>query len=295
MLSFLPGPIRGACAFGLIVLNTLLGSLFFFPVVFAKLIVPIKAWRDLMSRALIFISTNWIACNGLAMDLFNKVEYQVTGVEKLEMDDWYFVTSNHQSWADILVLQRIFNRKIPFLKFFLKKELIWVPVMGVVWWALDFPFMKRYSKDYLEKRPEMKGKDLETTKAACEKFRTIPVSVMNFLEGTRFNQAMHDQQKSPYQHLLKPKAAGIAFVLGAMGEQINYIVDVTIVYPDGAKTFFQFLSGQNHKVVIEVETIPVTDEILGDYSEDPEFRARFQTWINEMWKRKDERMKAMLD
>ncbi len=65
------------------------------------------------------------------------------GVDSLHQRGWYLVSSNHQSWVDILVLQRIFHGRIPFLKFFLKQELIWVPVIGLAWWALDFPFMKR--------------------------------------------------------------------------------------------------------------------------------------------------------
>jgi hypothetical protein len=46
---------------------------------------------------------------------------------------------------------------------------------------------------------------------------------MNFVEGTRFTNDKHKQQSSPYNHLLRPKSGGIAFVLAAMGDYIQNI------------------------------------------------------------------------
>ena len=109
------------------------------------------------------------------------------------------------------------------MKFFLKKELIWVPVLGIVWWALDFPFMKRTASA---------RKDMETARKACDKFRLLPVTIMNFLEGTRFTTAKQERENSPFAHLLKPKPGGMAVVLGALGRQLYSILDVTIVYPE---------------------------------------------------------------
>jgi len=294
MLSFLPGPIRGAISLLLILANTVFWACFLFPLAFLKLIVPIGAWRKACNMVLDAIATNWIGGNNLNLWLINDIKWEVTGMEGLSRDDWYLVMSNHQSWSDILVLQKVFNRKIPFLKFFLKKELIWVPVLGLAWWALDYPFMKRYSKDFLDKHPEMKGKDLETTRAACEKFKTIPVSVMNFVEGTRFTDAKRAKQDSPYKRLLKPKAAGIAFVLAAMGHQLNSIVNVTIAYPGGAGDIWEFLCGKVGEVKVSVDTMPLDEKILGDYFEDPEFRAGFQEWLNGLWAENDRRLESML-
>ena len=154
------------------------------------------------------------------------------------------VISNHQSWIDIITLQTVFNRKIPFLKFFIKKELIWVPIMGPAWWALDFPFMKRYSPEFLAKKPHLKGKDIEITRIACSKFKTMPVSVMNFVEGTRFSENKHYRQRSPYNNLLKPKAGGTGFVLTIMGEQLNSILNITIKYTGEDKKFWSLLCGR---------------------------------------------------
>jgi len=217
----------------------------------------------------------------------------VSGIEKLEMKDWYLVLSNHQSWVDICVLQKVFLGKIPFLKFFLKKELIWVPVMGPAWWALEFPFMKRYSKEFLNKNPHLRGKDIEITKKTCEKFKTNPISIMNFVEGTRFTPEKHLEQNSPYKNLLKPKAGGIAFALNTMGNHLNKILDVTIYYSEGPKTFWEFMCGKVHHVRVDVDVKPITDDLLGDYENDGQFRKTFQNWLGRMWEEKDLKFESL--
>ena len=215
---------------------------------------------------------------------------EITGLDELNKKDWYLVLANHQSWVDIVVLQRALHGKMPFLKFFLKKELIYVPILGLAWWALDFPFMKRYSQSFLRKNPHLKGKDLATTRKACAKFKHKPVSVMSFIEGTRFTQAKHDKQNSPYKHLLKPKAAGIAFVLDAMGEHLTTIVDVTIHYPDGIPTFVDFLCGRIKTVQVEVHTLEIGEVLKGDYFNDRSYKISFQKWLMQFWHDKDHRL-----
>ena len=235
-----------------------------------------------------WIAESWIATNSFWMDLVRPIRWDVQGLEQLDMQHSYLVTSNHQSWADILVLQYQFNRRMPFLKFFLKQELIWVPVIGLCWWALEFPFMKRFSKEYLARHPEKRGQDLLTTRRACQRYRSNPVSVFNFLEGTRFTPAKHAQQQSPFRHLLKPRAGGIAFVIDAMGEQLSALVDVTIHYPDGRPSFWDLLAGNIHRVVLRIDARPIPEPFLGhDYEQDDDYRLAFQQWVNRLWQDKD--------
>ena len=292
MLGFLPAYLRGALSALIYAVNTIFWTVLLFIAAFLKLIMPF--WKKHYNRLLNWIADKWIFFNTINQKLMNNIRWEVKGLENLMPDGWYLVVSNHQSWTDILVLQRIFHRKIPFLKFFLKKELIWVPFLGLAWWALDFPFMKRYSRAFLDKYPHLKGKDIEITKKACEKFKTIPVSVMNFVEGTRFTAEKHRRQKSRYANLLNPKAGGVAFVLAAMGEQLHKIVNVTIVYPDGTKSFWDFLCGKIGEIKVMVETMPVKKEIIGDYLNNAEFREIFQKWINSVWEEKDMRIDAVL-
>ena len=295
MLDFLPAPLKGTLAALLILCNTLVLIPFLLAVALLKLVLPITAVRKGCTVILNTIAWVWIGFNNLLMELLHKVDWDVRGVENLSRKHWYFVTCNHQSWADIPAIQYVLNSKIPLLKFFLKKQLIWVPLLGVAWWALDFPFMHRHTKEQIAKRPELKGKDIEATKAACEKFRYTPVTIFNFMEGTRFTPEKHQRQNSPYKHLLKPRAGGTAFVFGAMGEMIHTMLDVTIVYPGGRPGIWDYLCGRVHKIVIDIRTREVPERFLGmDYENNREVRVDFQRWVSEIWAEKDQRIETLL-
>ncbi len=295
MLHFLPAWLRATLAIALLVLNIFFWVPLLLVFALVRLLLPFKAARLVIDPITLVIAESWISCNSAWMLLTQKLDWDVQGIEGLAPQSWYLVNSNHQSWVDIFVLQHLFNRKIPLLKFFIKQELIWVPIMGLAWWALDFPFMRRHSEEYLRKHPEMRGKDQATTRKACEKFALIPTSVMNFLEGTRFTPAKHARQQSPYRHLLKPKAGGIALALDALGAKFDSILDVTIVYPQGIPTFMDFMAGRVDRVVVRVRKVPVPPALLaGNYAEDPEFRKAFSDWVQQLWREKDAQIGALL-
>ena len=294
MLYFLPPFIKGYCAFFFYTVNTILMCLPLFLIAGIKFFIRIPFVTDFCTKNLIFIASLWISINSFNMNLFNKINFDVRGLEQLEKKQWYLVLSNHQSWVDILVLQKVLNRKIPMLKFFLKKELVWVPFLGLAWWALDFPFMKRYSRKFIAKNPHLKGKDFEKTKKACERFKRTPVSVMNFVEGTRITQEKKIKTKAKFENLLQPKAGGVAFVLGSMGESLHKIIDVTIVYPGNTPTFWQFISGKTRKVIVDLKVIPVTDSLTGDFFNDQLFKDRFCNWLNTLWEEKDHKIERLL-
>ena len=284
--------VRCFMSFLLYTINTIV---WFVPIFICGLIklIPIKPLQKLMSLIAKKCASIWVSCNSINQKLLTPYQLNVTGLEDIKLKDWYLVIANHQSWVDILVLQRVFNRRIPFLNFFLKKELLYVPILGLAWWALDFPFMTRTSKSQLKKNPKLRGKDLETTRKACEKFKEMPVSIVNFVEGTRFTPAKHQRQKSPFVDLLKPKAGGIAFVMQAMGEQISKVVNVTIQYPDGIPTFIDFASGRVKRINVHVEIMDVSPELVGDYTNDNEFRVRFQAEINRLWQEKEQQLNKL--
>jgi 1-acyl-sn-glycerol-3-phosphate acyltransferase len=281
--------------FLLICLNTAACAAPLFAVALAKFLVPLRGWRRATSRWLTAIAEQWIANNTALLRGLQDIRWDVRGVESLRRNEWYLVVANHRSWVDIFAVQAALNRRIPFLKFFIKQQLIWVPVMGLAWWALDMPFMRRHSRAYLEKHPEKRGEDLETTRRACEKFREIPTSVINFVEGTRFTPAKHAAAKSPHRHLLPPRAGGVAFVLGAMGPQFHALLDVTIVYPEGDGEFWDLCCGRVGAIVVDVrERVLEPWLAAGDYADDPVFRARFQSWLGALWEDKDARIDGLL-
>ncbi|HEY1077080.1 MAG TPA: acyltransferase [Fontimonas sp.] len=294
MLQFLPAPLIGAVMMILLIVNTVFWATPLYVMILVKLVTR-GAWRDLASRAAAALAQNWATVNAWLVGVFLKIHWDIRIDVPLDPSAQYLVSANHQSWNDIVVLMKAFGRKAPFFKFFIKQELIWVPILGLAWWGLDYPFMKRHTKEQIARNPSLKGKDLETTRRACEKFRNQPALILNFLEGTRFTPAKHAAQQSPYRHLLKPKAGGFAFTLSALGERLNGLLDVTIVYPEGSKGIWDLLCGRVRHVVVEIRQLQIPPDLfVGDYEGDAEFRARFQAWIAGQWEHKDQRIAEIL-
>lgn len=282
------------CVSVLLLLNTLIliGPLLLIAVL--KLLAPSAALRRLFSRGVMWVAETWAEVDKLIFAALIPTVWDIRGAEGLRRDRSYLVISNHQSWVDIPALVQAFNRKTPYFKFFLKQQLIWVPFLGLAFWALDYPFMKRYSKAYLAKHPDKAGQDLEITKRACARFRDLDVTVVNYLEGTRFTPAKQAQQGSPYQYLLKPKAGGLAFTLAALGPQFDALLDVTLVYPGNrAPGFWALISGQVPKVIVDIRSQPLDPALwAGDYQHDGEFRQFVQAWVSDLWQDKDARIEA---
>ncbi|CAD5377988.1 putative acyltransferase YihG [Pseudomonas sp. OF001] len=293
MLRLLPAPLRGLLSGLLLVLNTLLWCWPLLALALLKLL-PLPASRAWSRRLMGHVAECWADGNRAWMELLGDIRWQVEGLEDVRVRGSCLVICNHQSWVDIFVLQRHLNRRLPLLRFFLKQELIWIPLFGLCCWALDFPFMKRHSRAYLERHPEQRGADLATTRQACARLRGIPVALFNFLEGTRFTEAKHEQQQSPYRHLLRPRAGGIALAIDAMGEQLGALVDVTIHYPDGRPRFRDLLCGRLQRVVVHFAEREIPAQFLGrSYAEDETYRLQFQQWVNGLWSDKDARLERL--
>lgn len=253
-----------------------------------KAVLPFTPVRQACNRVLMALAASWISVNSWLLDHFTATRIEVEGLPDEEMAGQMLVVCNHQSWVDIPVLQKLFNRRLPLLRFFLKSQLIWVPLLGLAWWALDFPFMKRYTRAQIERRPELAGRDIAATRRACRKFRDLPVAIVNFVEGTRFTPVKHDTQNSPYHYLLKPRAGGLAFTLDAMGDALHTLVDVTIAYPGGRPSLADLLANRVGEIKVHIRQLPIPDHLRGsDYHSDPEFRHDIQDWINQLWRQKD--------
>lgn len=268
-------------------LNSILLSTALLLAAFLQFISPINYFKKKFNLLVIKCAETWILINNITTNTFLNIKWDIEIPTNISSEKSYFIISNHQSWVDILVLQRIFYKKIPFLRFFLKDVLIFIPLLGLCWWALDFPFMRRYSKEKIKKNPALKGQDLETTKNACKKFQGKPISITNFVEGTRFNVSKHKKQKSELKNLLRPKAGGFGFVMSSMGEQFDKILDTTIYYPDGAPTMIDFLCGNIKKITVRVSEQEVSEECFGNYLTDPNTQKSVRAYINSRWNIKD--------
>lgn len=274
----LTGPLRGVLSLACVAANTVFWCIPLFAVAILKLLVPVGGWRRGCGRVLNGIARQWVGVNSLGLDWTKSLHWDVQGVEGLRPDVWYLLIANHQSMVDIVVLQTVFHRRTPLLKFFIKQELLWVPFLGLAWWALDFPFMKRTGST---------ERDLATARKACDKFMQHPVTVMNFVEGTRFTQRKREQRGSPHRNLLKPKGGGVAVVLTCMGARIQGILDVTIAYPGGTPDLWSFLCAKSIEIRVRVRQLPVTKDLLENAIEDADARRRVNQWLNTLWTDKD--------
>ena len=278
--------LRGALTLSLIVINTLFWGTPLLLLAAVKLLMPLRNARAFLSRGLIALAENWIGVNTLLLTAGGALELEHRGDLDLERQQWYLMISNHRSWVDILVLQAAFNRRVPFLKFFIKDQLKWVPVLGLAWWALDMPFMRRHSRQYLEKHPEARGRDLQATRRACEKFRGTPTTIINFVEGTRFTPAKK-AAGGGFRHLLPPRAGGVAFVLEAMGDMLHATLDVTIAYGALTPSLWDLCCGRLRRVIVHTRRRAIDSWMRGDYAGDPQFRERFQQGLGRLWSEKD--------
>jgi len=291
--------LKGAGVLLVIGLSTIVLSVLICIGALFRFLAPTAKSRARMRHGLAHLAELWVSINNGVLGLLRQTHWDVQLPEKLDRKGCYLVSCNHQSWVDILVLQRCFNRRLPFLRFFLKKELFWVPFMGLAWWSLDFPFLQRYSKAQIARNPGLLGKDLENARKACEKFREIPVAMMSFPEGTRFSEQKRLESGSPYRQLLKPRIGGIGQVLYALGDQLDGLIDVTIVYPGGKPgasppTFWQLVSGQIPQIVVRSEQREIPADLLGrEFRSDKHFRRDLQAWIDQQWLEKDAAIQSL--
>lgn len=295
MLSFLPSFISMPITFVLFCLNlAVCGSMVFLGGLL-KFIVPISAFHRVLYFPMHGVYRLWAKMNFLIMIVFNKVDIKIKGAEGLNTKSWYLLIANHQSWLDIFVLSHFACNRIPAPKYFLKDSLKKVPFIGMACWALDMPFMRRYSRSFLKKNPHLIGKDIETTKKSCEKFKHKPTTIINFVEGTRFTIEKHSKQNNAFQHLLTPKASGIAFTMQTMGEQFDKILNVTLLYPQNpGHVMKDMLKGRLKEIIIDIEQIEDLAPLKGNYAEDINFKRDFHRWLTQLWHKNDEKITRLL-
>lgn len=259
-----------------------------------KLLLPIASVSRATSAFAELMMYCW--CEGLALliRLNPHLVWDIQGLEGLSKKNWYLLICNHQSWADIVILCVLFRRHIPMNKYFLKQQLAWIPFLGLACWALGMPFMKRYSRGYLLRHPEQRGKDIDTTRRSCLKFRHHPATIVNFVEGSRFTPEKGRQTRSPFKNLLAPKAAGIAMALSVLGKQFNKLLNVTLCYPENSQSpFYDMLTGKMTRITVRISLLPVTEDLHGDYLNDKNFKRRFQLWLNALWDEKDNQLETL--
>ena len=255
-----------------------------------RAVIPLKSFKLFLAKISNKIGDLTVYGLKLIMLLMHGNNIQVINNEKYDMNKWYMAMSNHQSWADIFVLLTVANKKIPLLKFFMKKELWWIPFVFLANKTLNMPFVNRHSKKAIEKNPSLRTKDYENTLKSCKRFLRAPSTIFSYAEGTRFTSEKHKAQNSKYKNLLQPKIGGMATALSAMPE-IDTLINFSVVYKSKKRSAWSFLNGEMKDVKVFIKSYKIPENLKNrNYGSDHFYREEFKEWIEEIWDEKDRKI-----
>ncbi len=255
-----------------------------------RAVIPLKSFKLFLAKISNKIGDLTVYGLKLIMLLMHGNNIQVINNEKYDMSKWYMAMSNHQSWADIFVLLTVANKKIPLLKFFMKKELWWIPFVFLANKTLNMPFVNRHSKKAIEKNPSLRTKDYENTLKSCKRFLRAPSTIFSYAEGTRFTSEKHKAQNSKYKNLLQPKIGGMATALSAMPE-IDTLINFSVVYKSKKRSAWSFLNGEMKDVKVFIKSYKIPENLKNrNYGSDHLYRDEFKEWIEEIWDEKDRKI-----
>ena len=256
-------------------------------------IIPLKIFKIYLAKVSNIIGALTVYGLKLIMLLMHGNNISVINNQEFDKNEWYMAMSNHQSWADIFILLVAANYKLPLLKFFMKRELWWIPFVFLANKTLNMPFVNRHSKKEIEQNPSLRNQDYKNTLKSCKRFLRTPSTIFSYAEGTRFTDEKHDQQGSPYNNLLSPKIGGMATALSAM-PNINTLVDYTVVYKSKKRDAWSFAKGDMKHVKVLVTKYKIPDNLKNrNYANDKDYRGEFKNWIESIWAEKDKKIEEL--
>lgn len=170
------------------------------------------------------------------------------------------IVANHQQMPDILALMMFGWRKkrLGDMKYFVKDVLKYVPGIGWGMLFLDCLFLKRnWEQD--------QGAITRTFGRFQEE--NIPVWLVSFVEGTRITKAKVEKSREYarskalplFENVLLPRTKGFVAAVGGLRRHLNAVYDVTIAYPDGIPTLWQYLKGWVNEIHIHVRRYPMPE------------------------------------
>jgi 1-acyl-sn-glycerol-3-phosphate acyltransferase len=216
------------------------------------------------------IASAWWFKNVLKIRFDIEDEEQV--LANLSMNDSPLIICNHQSWFDTFLLQTLISRDGPMVKFLIKRELLWVPVLGWVCLVLDFPRLNRM------KDADSRSRDRKVTEQVSLKLGDEAGALLLFPEGTRFSSKKRQARQSPHENLLKPKQGGFNIILQATTHdpgKNTRLLDISIRYEPGDADCWRCMSG-----AVDLIHVKVT-------STDTRQIADGAVWLEDCWREKD--------
>ena len=286
--------ISGIISTVLLIVNLLVTTLFIIIFVPFFYLVPVPTWRRKGFAFAMNIPAIWYRSCYYLLKINRSVQWEISGDTTFNKKGWYLLICNHISWLDIPVVAGAYSYKVPVIKFFMKKELLWgAPLVGLACKLLGYPFLERGKKRSANKRNKG-GADLNTTQKACEQIKGHPTTLFMFIEGTRVTAQKQKKQRSPYQYLLKARAGGMATVLHTMQSQLDGIVDVTVNYDPREFTLLGLTLGKVKKVQLSARVIPIEEALIGDYYHDTQYKTHIRQRLAEIWQEKDTTISEMI-
>ncbi len=285
-------------AYFLFILNLLWLIPLIYPLLFLKFI-PIQTLKAFADKVLVSIAEIWIQNDYRISTFMFGIKFEVQGLDHPEISYHknYMIICNHQSWSDIYVIQSVLNRKVPFIRFFTKDSLKWVPILGQAWLALDFPFVKRSKREDLIKNPALANRDIDSVRKVCAKFKNIPFCILNFVEGTRRTPERMKKlvKKNPYQYLLRPHSGGISVVATELRESLHGVLDLTLIYPNDKSTFYDLMQGNVRAIKVIIDFIPISEVPVETNPQYAPMSKAMKRWVDDRWQKKEEALKLALN
>ena len=191
------------------------------------------------------------------------------------------LVANHQDMPDITAVMKFCKTKdrLGDMKYFVKKQLKWVPGMG---WGMQFLDCLFVDRDWASDREH-----IERTFARLVDGE-VPVHLVSFVEGTRltFTKLANAQEYARSRglhvprHVLVARTKGFAATVQGLRSHITAVYDLTIGYENGVPTLWQYIKGLVRRIHVHVRRFPVAD--LPRTAED------LRLWLQDRWQEKDE-------
>ncbi|MCG8333240.1 MAG: acetyltransferase [Proteobacteria bacterium] len=285
----------GVFALTYISINLTLGLIPLLILALLKLVIPLQFVKDRIYQLMLGIYAFAVHVDSFLLKRLLGITFDVVGLQNLDKRSNYLVISNHRSWADILILQSLLINGAPIIKFIVKQEVIFIPLVGLICWAYEYPFVKRSSlKDSGKSGKRLR--DLSTINQSLENLGNQPTTIINFVEGTRFNLLKSKKTESPFPHLLKPRAGGLTYILNTFGKDIDYVLDFTIAYDTEEPVFWNLMSGKCKRIKIEIKQIALKDLMQKfEINDNVIDYTSVSNWLKRFWQEKNDKLKIAYD
>ena len=201
--------------------------------------------------------------------------------EDVPMRENALLISNHQQMPDIPAIMKFSKTKerLGDLKFFVKKQLKWVPGMG---WGMQFLDCLFIDRDW--------ASDSEQIRRTFDRLVNgrVPVYLVSFVEGTRLTlpklevaqaYARENGLTLP-RHTLVPRSKGFSASVEGLRSHIAAVYDLTIAYEVGVPSLWQYLKGMVHRIHVHVRRFPI--------EELPQSADDLRQWLLARWDEKND-------